>query len=103
MAKPLTATVSHTLGRQEAKRRIARGLDETRPTLLRYVGALEERWEGDCLLFRGTALGQAVAGRLEVLDDLVCIEVDLPPVLNLLAGTIAGRLRREGNRMLEKP
>ena len=54
--KPVVATVSHTLGREAAKRRIAGSLDRIRAPLATVARGIEESWTGDRLDFRLTAL-----------------------------------------------
>ena len=68
------------------------------------IGAMlicRERWEGDRLYSEAGTLGQKIAGRLDVLDDSVKIEVDLPTILAALAERIAGRLKSEGQKLLK--
>jgi hypothetical protein len=43
-----------------------------------------------------------LTGRLDVLADSVKIEVDLPEILAAIADKIAGRLKTEGQKLLEK-
>ena len=64
--------------------------------------ACYERWEGDRLHFEAGALGQKIAGRLEVSENSVRIEVDLPEILSALAERIAGKLKNEGRKLLEQ-
>jgi Putative polyhydroxyalkanoic acid system protein (PHA_gran_rgn) len=52
--------------------------------------------------FRARAIGQAISGRLEVLDDAVRMELDLPPLLAAIAGRITGRLAKETQFLLQK-
>jgi hypothetical protein len=52
--------------------------------------------------FSAQALGQGISGRLDVLDNRVHMEVDLPLVLAMIADQIRGRLQREGQLLLEK-
>jgi hypothetical protein len=40
-------------------------------------------------------------GRLDVRDDAVAIEVDLPAILAALADRISGQLKREAQKLLE--
>jgi hypothetical protein len=103
MSKPLTATISHELGKEGAKRRIADSLGQVRAQLAPYVTSIEDRWVGDRLEFRLAALGQVVTGTVEVYDELVKIEVLLPWMMGLLGGMIAKRVRQQGTAMLEKP
>jgi Putative polyhydroxyalkanoic acid system protein (PHA_gran_rgn) len=46
---------------------------------------------------------QQVTGRIEVLDDAVRVEIDLPWVMQLLRDTIAKRVHRRGIALLERP
>ena len=46
---------------------------------------------------------QTISGRIEVLDDAVRIEIDLPWMMRLLGDTIVKQVRGRGLAMLEKP
>jgi hypothetical protein len=102
MSKPLVATVSHELGRRQAKQRIESSLDDIRSHLSAFATSVEGQWTGDCLDFRLIALGQAISGRIEVFEELVRIEVVLPGMLGFLGGAISGRIRSHGMKLLEK-
>ena len=103
MSTPITVDIPHGLGRQEARRRIEAGFGRLEQQL--FGGGLvtgQTSWSGDRMSFSAQAVGQALSGRLEVLDSLVRIELDLPLVFAMLAGQIRGRLQREGQLLLEK-
>lgn len=105
MSKPVTVNIPHNLGKDEARRRLESGFGNVRKQLAGGIGGmlnLEERWEGDRLHLSGGALGQKVTGRLDVLPESVRIELDLPEMLALVADRIAGTLKREGQKLLEK-
>ncbi len=103
MSKPLTVDIPHSLGREEAHKRIESGFDRLEHQFGGGgLGKLEKRWTGDTLSFHAQALGQAVDGRLEVRPDSVHVEVDLPPFLAMIAGSLKGRLQKEGQLLLEK-
>ena len=78
MSKPLVVTVPHRHSRAEARARVASGLGQVKGQLAGFVTAIEDRWDGDRMDFRLTAMGQAVSGVIEVLDEAVRIEVHLP-------------------------
>jgi hypothetical protein len=101
--EPISVTITHRLGREEAKRRIERGLASVRTEIMRYVKSLDYRWEGYRLEFGAAVLRQTVAGRLEVFDDRVRIEFTLPRLLHLVAKTVAGRIEKRGAALLEGP
>lgn len=102
MSKPLFVSIPHHLGRDEAKRRLQSGLGNARIHFGHLFTVQEETWSGDSLAFRLTALGQAISGTIDVLDDCVNLQVTLPWLLAKLAETIQPLIRREGTLMLEK-
>src|SRR5688500_12682914 len=105
MGRPVTVNLPHTLGKDEARRRIESGFGNVRQQMTSGIGGMltiNERWEGDILHLEGGALGQKLRGRLEVLADSVRIELDLPEMLAMVAERITGTLKREGQKLLEK-
>ena len=105
MARPVSVNIPHSLGKDEARRRIEEGFGRMRQQMTGGMGAMlamQERWEGDRLHFEGGGLGQKVSGRLDVLPESVRVELDLPEILAALADKIAGRLKTEGQKLLEK-
>jgi hypothetical protein len=100
MPQPFVVIVPHQLGRQAAKHRLDRGLDRIRSEVTAYATAVESEWVGDRLTFSVHAMGQAIGGRMDVLDEAVRVEVDLPWLVALLADKIAARIRQTGARLL---
>ena len=103
MQDPLVVTISHRLGRAEAKRRLESGLDHIRREAAPFVQTLDLAWAGDRLDFTVTALRQTVTGGIEIFDDSVRVEIRLPWLLRLAAAPLLARIRREGDLLLEKP
>jgi Putative polyhydroxyalkanoic acid system protein (PHA_gran_rgn) len=101
--EPLIVTISHGLGRDEARRRIAGSLEAVRSEVTRYVRALDYSWSGDRLDFRATLLLQTITGRIDIGDDFVRVELQLPRLLHLVATRIAGRIKERGATLLEPP
>ena len=105
MARPVSVSIPHALGKDEARRRIEQGFGRLRQQMTSGIGAMmsfQERWEGDRLHFEGGGLGQKMTGRLDIRDDAVDIQLDLPEILAAIAEKIAGRLKTEGQKLLEK-
>ena len=75
MPKPVVIDISHELGKDEARRRLQKGFGRIRDQF--GVGALafEERWEAERLHFTAGFLGQKVAGRIDVMERSVRIEL----------------------------
>ena len=103
MPRPLIVSIPQQLGRQEARRRLDTGIARLTPELGVILSGLDYHWQNDTLHFTGTAMWQRITGRIEVLDDTVRIEVDLPWVMQLLADTIAKRVRSRAIALLDKP
>jgi hypothetical protein len=101
MAKPFVVTVPHQLSREEAKSRVKGGMGQVRQQLAPFVGTMEESWTEDRMEFRLTAVGQNISGRLEVMDEAVRVEVELPWMLRLLGETLQKRIGKQGKLMLE--
>jgi hypothetical protein len=55
------------------------------------------------LNFSALAMWQRITGRIEVLDDAVRVEIELPWVMRLLHDTITKRVRGRGVALPEKP
>jgi len=103
MSQPLIVSIPHRLGRQEARRRLDRGIGRLRPELGALVNGLDYSWEGDTLNFNASAMWQTITGRIEVLNDALRIEIDLPWIMSLLSDTIAAQVRGRGTALLAKP
>jgi len=99
MADPVVVDIPHKLGRDAARARIAGGVGKI-AEIVPGGGHVEQRWEGDTLHFTVTAMGQQVASRLEVFEDRVHAEIDLPPMLALFAAKIRAKLAEKGTILL---
>jgi Putative polyhydroxyalkanoic acid system protein (PHA_gran_rgn) len=101
MSKPLVVSIPHRLGREEASRRLKAGL--TRAALnVPVLKVDEERWEGDRMIFRVRAFGQAAVGHLDVAEDHVRLEVTLPWLLQRFAEVAQAAIRNRGSLLLTK-
>src|SRR5439155_12516267 len=103
MSQPLLVSIPHRLGRLEARRRLDSGIGRVRSELNALLSGLDCHWEGDTLNFVASAMWQRITGRIEVLDDVVRVEIDLPWIMQLLRDAIAQRVRGRGVTLLEKP
>jgi hypothetical protein len=101
MSAPLIVSIPHGLGREEATRRLKAGLTRV-ATSVPVLTVDEERWEGDRMVFRVRALGQAASGHLDVADDHVRLEVTLPWLLQRFAEVAQVAIKNRGNLLLTK-
>ena len=100
MAQPLVVDLPHTLGAEEAKRRIGGGIGRLRDHI---PGGAEvsSGWEGDRLNLDVAAMGQTVNARIDVMDKVVRVEVLLPGMLAFFGRQIEGYLKSKGGQLLE--
>src|SRR5580693_2818439 len=101
MSAPLIVSIPHRLGREEPTRRRQAGLTRA-ATSVPVLTVDEEIWEGDRMVFRVRALGQAASGHLDVADDHVRLEVTLPWLLQRFAEVAQVAIRNSGNLLLTK-
>ncbi len=62
----------------------------------------EDQWTGDHLDFRARMMGQSIVGRLDIQDDHVHVELDLPGFLASIASKLTGKIQKEGQVLLER-
>jgi len=101
MSAPLIVSIPHSLGRDEATRRLKAGLTRA-ATSVPVLKVDEERWEDNRMIFRIRALGQTASGHLDVADDHVRLEVTLPWLLQRFAEVAQVAIRNRGNLLLTK-
>ncbi|MBX9647433.1 MAG: polyhydroxyalkanoic acid system family protein [Xanthobacteraceae bacterium] len=101
MAAPLVVSIPHSLGREEAMRRLKTGLSRA-ATSVPMLSVDEERWEDNRMIFRVRAMGQAAAGHVDVAEDYVRVEVVLPWLLQRFAEAAQAMIRSRGDRLLTK-
>ncbi|KZD21069.1 polyhydroxyalkanoic acid system family protein [Tardiphaga robiniae] len=101
MSAPLVVSIPHRLGREEAARRLKTGLTRA-ATNVPMLKVDEERWDGDRMIFRVRAMGQAASGHVDVAEDHVTVEVVLPWLLQRFAEVAQAAIKSRGNLLLTK-
>jgi len=101
MSAPLVVSIPHSLGREEAMRRLKTGLSRAASSVP-VLSVDEERWEDNRMVFRVRALGQAASGHVDVADDHVKVEVVLPWLLQRFAEVAQAAIRSRGSLLLTK-
>lgn len=104
MARPVTITISHDLGKDEARKRINEGFGKLKGALGGgMLFSFAENWTSDDQLsFTAKGFGQNIVGKIDVFPQHIRIEAMLPGVLASIAETVAGRVEKEGKLLLEK-
>ena len=102
MSKPLVVSIPHQLGKDEAIRRLKGGLGHLKEKTDGKLAAVEDSWSDNRADFRLAVLGQTASGKLEVLEDSVRLEVQLPWLLAMVAEKVRPLIEKQGHLMLEK-
>jgi len=102
MSQRVVVSIPHRLGKEEALRRIQGGLGRVRTNFGAHLQVMEENWTGEHLDFRVGVFGQSSGGTIDVADDHVRLEVELPWLLAQLAEKAKALIQKQGQLMLEK-
>jgi putative polyhydroxyalkanoic acid system protein len=102
MSEPIVVTISHRLGKEEALRRLKKGLADVPSSFGPMFRGVEQRWSDDELRFTLSAFTQVVSGTITVAEDHVRLELSLPWLLAKFAAKLPGVIQREGRLLLEK-
>jgi hypothetical protein len=102
MAKPLVVSIPHNLGKAEATRRLQTGLTQLKSPVGDQFASIDESWAGDRMNFHVGAMGQKIDGHLDVQEDRVNVEVQLPWILAMVAEKAKVFIQKQGTLMLEK-
>jgi putative polyhydroxyalkanoate system protein len=100
MTQPIDVDLPHTLGKEEARRRIANNIHK----LEQHIpgGAqVQSAWTGDQLNLQVAAMGETVSAAIDVMDTKVHLKVLLPGMLGMFAGIVQAALQKKGSVLLE--
>ena len=100
--KSVKVSIPHRLTREEASRRLRTGMADLRQQYASSIARMDDRWTGDHMDLKATAFGQSITGRIDVRDNAVDVEVDLPWLFAVLADKVKGQVAQAGQRWLEK-
>ena len=100
MTQPIEVDLPHSLGKDEARRRIANNIHKLEEHI--PGGAqVQSGWTGDQLNLDVAAMGEAVTATIDVEETKVHLRVLLPPMLGMFAGMIQAALQKKGGVLLE--
>ena len=91
---------SHTLGQEEAARRLREKFDAVRGTFGGQVNDLHEVWCEHTLSFGFRAMGMKIAGTVEVKEAHVKLDAQVPLAAVMFKGMIETRIRQELGNLL---
>lgn len=93
-------TIDHSLGQEEALKRIKGILTSARENYGNQISDLREDWDDNGGTFSFKAMGFKVSGDLAVSDSKVMINADYPWAAKPFQGTIEQTIRERAERLL---
>jgi hypothetical protein len=88
MSKSIVITVPHSLGKDEARRRLALEIDHLKSAYGDKLTESDVNWSGDVAMVRVVALAQEVKAQIDVAAESVRLEIILPWLLAAIAGQV---------------
>ena len=92
--------IPHTLTADEAKERLQRFLEAMQEKFQESLSDLEQSWQGDTLSFGFKTYGIKITGNLQVEDDKVVFDGELPFTAMMFKGKIESEIRKQLERLL---
>ena len=102
MAEKITVNVPHKLDIEDARNRIEQGFDKVQEQIAGKSVDVTQSWTGDRMDFTAGAMGQKLTGNLQVQENNVLIEVDLPWFLAKLSNVVEEKLKKGTQLLLDK-
>ena len=101
MTKPLVVDLPHSLGVEEARRRMEGSMDKLKDHIPGGNADVRSGWEGNRMHLDVKAMGQEVSCKIDVMETVVRVEVMLPGMLSFFGSQIQGYLKSVGGQLLE--
>ena len=99
----MRVSLPHTLGADEVLRRMHKHGHEIANYFPPGMATVETDWPSeDRMALCITAAGQRIEGGIDISEDTVVIELDLPAMLGFLRDTLERAVRKHGGKLLEK-
>ncbi|SFR83666.1 polyhydroxyalkanoic acid system family protein [Sphingomonas jatrophae] len=101
MPAPTVVDLPHSLGRAEAKRRVAARLGELPGHLPGGAAEVHSTWRSEHeLALDIAAMGQRLSATLDIQDRIIRVTMALPPMLAFMAGAISAAVQKKGSQLL---
>lgn len=99
----MRVSLPHSLGKEEVRRRMHEHGHEIGGYFPPGMATVETSWPNeDRMNLHIIAAGQKIEGGIDIAEDSVVIELDLPAILGFLGGTLERAVKKHGGKLLEK-
>ena len=95
--------IPHDLPKEEVRRRLSSRSHEIGNFIPGGMAQVSTDWPNeDTMNLSVRAMGQGINGRVLIEERQVVFEVDLPPALAFVEPMVAGAIRQQGTKLLER-
>ena len=96
--------IPHQLGRVEVRHRLKTRSPELGKSIPGGMAQVTTEWPSqDRMNLTVTAMGQMIAGYMDIHDTDVEVVLDLPPMLSFIQPLVEGAIRQQGQLLLAPP
>ena len=100
----MEVAIPHALGREEARRRLRENSHRMGEGIPGGMAQVRTSWPSeDRMEMAIDAMGQSLAGHIDIADSQVVLTFELPPALGFLTPIIEGSIRQQGQKLLAPP
>jgi len=100
----MEVAIPHALGREEARRRLQANSHTMADALPGSMAQVTWGWPSeDRMEMTIAAMGQNLAGHIDVGETQVVLSIDLPPALGFIQPIVEGAIRQQGQKLLAPP
>jgi hypothetical protein len=97
----MRVTLPHDLSKDEVRRRMHKHADEIGGFFPPGLASVTTAWpHEDRMTITAVVMGQTIPGGVEVRDNDVVIEMDLPLLFSVMKGPLEAAVKKEGGRLL---
>lgn len=93
--------IPHLLSAADAKERLQRFVEALQSKFQDNVSDLDQSWNGDTLDFGFKTFGIKVTGKIDVEENRIAVEGDLPLTAMMFKGKIESEIRKQLERLLK--
>jgi hypothetical protein len=97
----MRVTLPHDLSKEEVRRRMRAHADEIASFFPAGLARVTTGWPNeDRMTITAEVMGQTIPGGVQVRDNDVVIEMDLPMLFAVMRGPLEAAVKKEGGRLL---
>ncbi len=100
----MQVAIPHQLGRDEVRRRLQSRSHELSGVVPGGMAEVDTAWPSeDRMSLSVQAMGQMVAGHIDIRDTEILVDLVLPPALGFVQPVVEAAVRQQGQRLLAPP